>query len=116
MNKGGKAAINFEHSWGDGICILRFMNEVHDDNMKSTWTPDKDYERVKTMSPVNKLKFNLDVNNIRAIEIAQEKFQKAVDLLTFHPLVYRTYGRDFIKSRNLAPDAIMQLSFQVKGR
>ena len=24
----GKAAVNFEHSWGDGIAVLRFMNDV----------------------------------------------------------------------------------------
>ena len=26
--KDGKAAINFEHAWGDGVAVLRFFNEV----------------------------------------------------------------------------------------
>lgn len=27
--KNGEAAINFEHSWGDGIAVLRFLNEIY---------------------------------------------------------------------------------------
>ena len=30
----GKAAINFEHSWGDGVAIVRFMNEIYKDSLK----------------------------------------------------------------------------------
>lgn len=29
--KDGVAAINFEHSWGDGVAILRLFNEIHKD-------------------------------------------------------------------------------------
>ena len=25
----GEVALNFEHSWGDGVAILRFCNDVH---------------------------------------------------------------------------------------
>ncbi|MGB1604208.1 MAG: choline/carnitine O-acyltransferase, partial [Promethearchaeia archaeon] len=26
----GRAALNFEHSWGDGVAVLRCFNEVYD--------------------------------------------------------------------------------------
>jgi len=26
--KDGKAAVHFEHAWGDGVAVLRFFNEV----------------------------------------------------------------------------------------
>ena len=29
MCKDGKAAVNFEHAWGDGVAVLRFFNEVN---------------------------------------------------------------------------------------
>lgn len=29
--KNGLAAINFEHSWGDGVAILRLFNEIYKD-------------------------------------------------------------------------------------
>ena len=31
VDKDGRAAVNFEHSWGDGVAVLRFVNEVHKD-------------------------------------------------------------------------------------
>ena len=27
--KNGLSAINFEHSWGDGVAVLRFFNELY---------------------------------------------------------------------------------------
>uniref|UniRef100_A0A8C4QL18 Choline/carnitine acyltransferase domain-containing protein n=1 Tax=Eptatretus burgeri TaxID=7764 RepID=A0A8C4QL18_EPTBU len=32
----GNAAVNFEHSWGDGVAVLRFMNEVFKANNRFT--------------------------------------------------------------------------------
>ncbi|VDN39502.1 unnamed protein product [Dibothriocephalus latus] len=31
VNQSGTAAINFEHSWGDGVAVLRFFNEIFKD-------------------------------------------------------------------------------------
>lgn len=28
MDGNGKAAVNFEHSWGDGVAVLRFVREI----------------------------------------------------------------------------------------
>lgn len=29
VTKNGLSAINFEHSWGDGVAVLRFFNELY---------------------------------------------------------------------------------------
>jgi carnitine O-palmitoyltransferase 2 len=112
VDKAGRTALNFEHSWGDGVCVLRFMNEVYADSMKSTFQPNESHDLMRLLSPVTKLQFSLDSGDISAIKAAKDKFQKAVDSLTFEALQYAKYGRDFIKSK-MAPGAIMQLSFQV---
>jgi len=31
MTRTGKAAVNFEHSWGDGVAVLRYFNEIFAD-------------------------------------------------------------------------------------
>jgi carnitine O-palmitoyltransferase 2 len=113
VDKAGRTALNFEHSWGDGVCVLRFMNEVYADSMKSTFQPNESHDLMRLLSPVTKLQFSLDSGDISAIKAAKDKFQKAVDSLTFEALQYAKYGRDFIKSKKMAPDAIMQLSFQM---
>lgn len=33
MAKDGTAGINFEHSWGDGVAILRLFNELYKDTI-----------------------------------------------------------------------------------
>lgn len=31
VDKAGRAGVNFEHAWGDGVAVLRFVNEIHKD-------------------------------------------------------------------------------------
>ena len=38
VSASGKTAINFEHSWGDGVAIVRFMNEIYKDSLKHAVT------------------------------------------------------------------------------
>lgn len=33
--KDGTAAVNFEHSWGDGVAVLRLFNEVYKETTES---------------------------------------------------------------------------------
>lgn len=41
INKNGQAAVNFEHSWGDGVAVLRFFNEIYDDSTKNQFVNSK---------------------------------------------------------------------------
>ena len=36
MAKNGKASVNFEHGWGDGVAVLRYFNEIYDASLNST--------------------------------------------------------------------------------
>lgn len=31
VTKDGHAGLNFEHSWGDGVAVIRYFNEIHTD-------------------------------------------------------------------------------------
>lgn len=37
MAKDGKAAVNFEHSWGDGVAVLRFFQDIYKDSTSQPW-------------------------------------------------------------------------------
>jgi len=41
-------------------------------------------------------------------------FDNTVKGLDIAELQVDTYGKDYIKSKNLSPDAVMQLAFQVR--
>lgn len=35
LSKDGVAAVNFEHSWGDGVAVLRYFQDVHHDSINN---------------------------------------------------------------------------------
>ena len=35
MTGTARTALNFEHSWGDGVAVMRYMNEVFADTTKN---------------------------------------------------------------------------------
>ena len=35
VTKCGNACVNFEHSWGDGVAVLRYFNEVYKDSTEN---------------------------------------------------------------------------------
>ena len=32
--KDGTASVSFEHSWGDGVAVLRYFNEIYNDSIQ----------------------------------------------------------------------------------
>ena len=62
---------------------------------------------------MRKLDFKLNPEIERGISAAKEKFDNTVNGLDIAELQVHTYGKDYIKSKKLSPDAIMQLAIQV---
>ena len=63
---------------------------------------------------VRKLDLQLNPEIERGIYAAKEKFDNTVKGLDIAELQVHTYGKDYIKSKKLSPDAITQLAFQVR--
>ena len=56
LDKNGKACVNFEHSWGDGVAVLRYFNEVFTDTTtRPRINPDSRPAPVDSASAVLKL-------------------------------------------------------------
>lgn len=111
--KDGKAAVNFEHAWGDGVAVLRFFNEVYKD---TTTRPSCTTASAKNLSAdvtVRKLEFTFTPETERGISAAKEKFDNTIKGLDIAEMQVFTYGKDYIKRKKLSPDAIMQLAFQM---
>uniref|UniRef100_A0AAY4DA64 Carnitine O-palmitoyltransferase 2, mitochondrial n=1 Tax=Denticeps clupeoides TaxID=299321 RepID=A0AAY4DA64_9TELE len=111
MAKDGQAAINFEHSWGDGVAVLRFQNEVFKDSVEKPMVgPDC---RPAAASAVRRLAFNLDGELEDGIARAKEKFAAAVSRLTIDAMEFKMGGKERLKKKKLSPDAVAQLAFQM---
>ncbi|KAI8039277.1 hypothetical protein M5D96_008000 [Drosophila gunungcola] len=114
----GTTAINFEHSWGDGVAVLRYFNELYKDTLQQPFvstetvhTPaEGDYSNVR---PIN---FEVDEATKAAVSEAYNKNASIVDSLDLNVLKYPHMNKPTCKQFGLSPDSIIQLSFQLAYR
>ncbi|XP_032794300.2 carnitine O-palmitoyltransferase 2, mitochondrial [Daphnia magna] len=115
----GKAAVNFEHSWGDGVAVMRFLNESFKD---STGKPRVHPDEVAGMVPrrdfdpsyhVKRLEFKLSDRLKAAVSDARQRFDQTTGALTVDLFIYNGFSKHFCKEQQVSPDAMMQLGFQV---
>ncbi|XP_039487171.1 carnitine O-palmitoyltransferase 2, mitochondrial [Drosophila santomea] len=114
----GTTAINFEHSWGDGVAVLRYFNELYKDTLKQ---PFVSTETVHTpaegdFSNVRPINFEIDDATKSAVSEAYNKNASIVDNLDMNVLKYPHINKPTCKQYGLSPDSIIQLSFQLAYR
>eukprot|EP01134_Creolimax_fragrantissima_P007164 CFRG7164T1 len=105
--KDGLTAVNFEHAWGDGVAVLRFINEVYAD-VNATPAPTGS---VAPITPTE-VKFNLSNSVQDAIKKADSEFTKLVNGLQFSIARVGPMGRDEIKQYGVSADAVCQFVIQ----
>ncbi|XP_069575807.1 carnitine O-palmitoyltransferase 2, mitochondrial [Brachyistius frenatus] len=114
LTKDGQAAINFEHSWGDGVAVLRFQNEIFKDTTERPLVnPGSAAAAVNSAAAVRRLHFNLDSELENGIKTAKENFDSAVSKLTIDAMQFKKGGKEQLKKSKLSPDAVAQLAFQM---
>lgn len=117
VSRDGKAAVNFEHSWGDGVAVMRFFNEVHKDSTSRVQVhPDAPVTASDGFDPsqhVHRLEFRLSDAIKATVDAARKRFHAATDQLAVDLFVYEGFSKSFCKQQKVSPDAIMQLGFQV---
>lgn len=108
----GRTALNFEHAWGDGVAVMRLVNDVyHENNVNPQLTPAA--EGATPTNLVEKVEFKLPDSVKDGIDQAKKDYEKATNSLSVNILQFNELGKDLVKKHNLSPDAIMQLGFQV---
>ncbi|XP_074524076.1 carnitine O-palmitoyltransferase 2, mitochondrial [Halichoeres trimaculatus] len=114
LTKDGQAAINFEHSWGDGVAVLRFQNEIFKDTTEKPLVhPSSAPAAVDSASSVRRLQFKLNSELENGIKTAKENFDAAVSKLTIDAMEFKKGGKEQLKKSKLSPDAVAQLAFQM---
>ncbi|KAJ1170255.1 hypothetical protein NDU88_002135 [Pleurodeles waltl] len=114
MASDGSTAVNFEHSWGDGVAMLRFQNEVFKDSTENPAVTPKDVSAaVDSSMAVTRLHFQLNDVLKAGIMKAKENFDAAVKTLSVGTMEFKLGGKNTLKKHKVSPDAVAQLSFQV---
>lgn len=113
VTKDGHAAINFEHSWGDGVAILRFFNDTFKDTTENPQITSLFRDSPKTDNGVRKLEFDLDSRLKQSIERSRKQHSEVTGQLEIGAVKYSKSNREYFKKNKLSPDSMSQLSFQL---
>lgn len=111
----GTAAVHFEHSWGDGVAVLRFFNEIFADSTeKPCLHPGDKHTAVEVpANAVRPLRFQLDAAVQQGIREARAAHALVMDSLTMDVCLYEHMNKRICKEFRLSPDSVMQLGFQL---
>ncbi|XP_055349228.1 LOW QUALITY PROTEIN: carnitine O-palmitoyltransferase 2, mitochondrial-like [Paramacrobiotus metropolitanus] len=114
VDAAGRAGVNFEHAWGDGVAVLRFVNEIHKDALNHNFAlASPTATSVDPTRHVHHLDFVLNDNIRSEIHAARETFEKSINGLDLSILEYHGYGKEDIKKYHFYPDGMIQLAFQM---
>jgi len=111
LSSDAKMAINFEHAWGDGVAVVRFLNEVCSTSASDVYTPQEG--GAATGLSAQKLDFELDDSVKGSIKTAMNTFKKRTGEVKVDAVRVENFGKNFLKTKKVSPDAMMQLSFQL---
>ncbi|RZF36006.1 hypothetical protein LSTR_LSTR005822 [Laodelphax striatellus] len=108
------AGINFEHSWGDGVAVLRYFQDIHkDSNRRPIVRPESKPADQNILGYVKKLEFKLDEGTKKDVMDAKELYKKFTNSLDVGLYEFKTFGRNLCKTHRISPDCVMQLAFQL---
>lgn len=114
VSKGGHSGVNFEHSWGDGVAMLRYIQDVKSDiSKKPRFHPNEINELAKEDVNIEKLHFSIDAKSEIIINQQKAKYQEWINRLCLDHVVYENFGKNQCKKFRVSPDAMMQLAFQL---
>lgn len=106
----GKAAVNFEHSWGDGVAVLRYLNEVYQDSIEH---PVVDFVDVDVSSDVRLLPWTLTRSSIETLVEAREDVTRVIQSLYLTD-VEMDFTRDhFQHTLKIGIDGVLQMAIQL---
>ncbi|XP_034944753.1 carnitine O-palmitoyltransferase 2, mitochondrial [Chelonus insularis] len=115
MANDGTAGINFEHSWGDGVAVLRYFKDLkHDITDKPKFHPENESDVSNNPSSVERLEFTVDDEIKEAVnKIFTDYKTWTLERLTVDYLICDEFGKEECKKFGVSPDAVMQLAFQL---
>ncbi|XP_012277606.1 carnitine O-palmitoyltransferase 2, mitochondrial [Orussus abietinus] len=113
VTKDGVAGVNFEHSWGDGVAILRYFQDVKADIAKKPQFHPEDLSRISSNSIVEKIDFISDARTKDTVDRELRKYRDWTEKLDVNYLLHEGFGKKEFKKFKVSPDAMMQLAFQL---
>ena len=119
VTEGGDCGLTFEHSWGDGVAVMRCAKDVWNESTgeyEHLGRPAMLNESNSTAEPApwEELKFDLDSDGkiSNAIQKAKKEYNDIADDIGVGAAMIPGVGKNFFKQRKLGGDAVVQLAIQ----
>lgn len=113
FDSSGHVALTFEHSWGDGVAVLRLFNDIYKDSTYNRFvTPETELINLDK-SLICHIDFDLNNSLIDAILSADRKWRELTTSLDINYGICDNLTREYFKSKKVSPDSMFQLSFQI---
>ena len=111
----GTLGLHCEHSWGDGVALLRYCNDIDKDANKNGPINASNYQTISssTNDCIEKLEFDFDDKLKNEFEISKQNYYEFVSKFNVNVFQESVLGKKLLKKSALSPDAIMQLVIQM---
>lgn len=109
----GTTAINFEHSWADGVTLSRFYERVFGDFTRNRFVSPDDIKPVDIQNKVHCVEFTFDDHIKLHVEDAKKRHLCATNNLDLNYVAPDDITKSFLKSKRVSPDSFFQLAFQM---
>uniref|UniRef100_A0A182JI10 Choline/carnitine acyltransferase domain-containing protein n=1 Tax=Anopheles atroparvus TaxID=41427 RepID=A0A182JI10_ANOAO len=113
--KDGTAGINFEHSWGDGVAVLRYFQEIFKETTTAPFAQPglKGSDPGASSNPIVPIDFTLDEHVRGAVRAAENHHNTVIDSLDMNYMKFEGINKSVCKKQRISPDSVMQLGFQL---
>ncbi|KAG9293681.1 hypothetical protein G9A89_019018 [Geosiphon pyriformis] len=126
----GSAGVNFEHTGVDGHTVLRFVSDIYTDTIlrfaqtithhkislfhssPRTSPNPKQFKPALTDTTPKKLEWTLTPEMLIGIRFAETRLSDLILQNEVQVLEFDRYGKNFITSCRMSPDAFVQMAFQ----
>lgn len=111
INSDGRSSLNFEHSWGDGVAVLRYFNEVFAESNLHAPLPASSLPAPS--ADAGPLEWNIDAATAATLQKAGEDFDAFRHSLELQILETKAVSPPFLKSKKIGGDGTYQMGFQL---
>lgn len=114
VGKDGTAGVNFEHSWGDGVAVLRYFHDIYDETTKGKcYLNPHDVKHSPDDEMISEVILDFDEYTTKSLNEANANHKNVVDSLDMNLYQDNSINRKFCKTYKISPDSLMQLGFQL---
>eukprot|EP00095_Tigriopus_kingsejongensis_P002194 maker-scaffold966_size75752-snap-gene-0.18 protein:Tk02194 transcript:maker-scaffold966_size75752-snap-gene-0.18-mRNA-1 annotation:"AGAP008907-PA" len=112
-SKNGTVSINFEHAWGDGVAVMRLIDEIVRDSQDNSFFSGADSRQCVPELQINEIQFHVDDKIKSQVEVARKKYFQTYESVDIDGFYYHGMGKEDCKRLGVAPDSLMQTAFQI---